>query len=59
MFPTHQCMPKVDEANVDTSTHVEHPTDGFEHKKLEHVSNCESGPKNLKSLKLELRKMLI
>ena len=52
-------MPKVDEANVDTSTHVEHPTDGFEHKKLEHVSNCESGPKNLKSLKLELRKMLI
>ena len=36
-----------------------HPTDGFEHQRLEHVSNYESRPKNLKSLKLELKKVLI
>jgi hypothetical protein len=35
-----------------------HPADKFEHKKLEQVSNRELGPKNLKSLKLELRKVL-
>ena len=54
-------LPKVDGANVDTSSFVEasNIADGFEHLKLEHVSNCESGPKNLKSLKSELRKVLI
>ena len=30
-----------------------HQSDGFEHWKLEHVSNYESKPKNLKLLKLE------
>ena len=32
-----------------------HITDGFEHLKLDQVSNCKSRPKNLKSLKLEFR----
>ena len=36
-----------------------HPTNGFEHQKLEQVSNCQARPKNLKSLKLELRKLLV
>ena len=36
-----------------------HPVDGFEHQKLEQVSNCKLGPRNLKSLKLGLRKVLI
>ena len=33
-----------------------HPTDGFEYKKLEQVSNCKLGLKNSNSLKSELRK---
>ena len=36
-----------------------HMADGFDHKKLEHVSDCKSGPKNLKALKSESRKVLI
>jgi hypothetical protein len=36
-----------------------HQSDGIEHWKLEHVNNYESKPKNLKMLKLELRKVLI
>ena len=53
-------MPKVREANVDTSKLWSYPpTNGFEHYKLELACNYKSRPKNLESLRLELRKMLI
>ena len=36
-----------------------HRADGFEHWKLDHVSNCELGPKGLELLESELMKMSI
>ena len=36
-----------------------HHANGFEQEKVEHVSNCKLGPRNVKSLKSELTKVLV
>ena len=50
---------KVDEAYVDTSSSMESSNRWIRALEIEQVNKCESRPKKLKSLKLELRKVLI
>ena len=53
------CSDNVDEVVWTPATLWNHLANRFEHWKLEQVSNCELGPTNSKSMKLELRKVLI
>ena len=50
---------KVDEANMDPSIFVDSSSQWIQALELERVSNYESRPKNLKSLKSKLRKVSI